>query len=513
MKNKDILLDVIGDTDEKLVPDLTVKKNSILKRTILGGVCAAAVIAGITILPKAWNDTEITPSDNIGSKDDTGNTSSGNISNTNDTDNTPSAIISNHAMLLAAATYPEMPAYPDETAYTDWNTYETVFHEWDEARQTLRKQPDGYQDGFDTFFFNTTQTFLTGPGNENVVYSPLSLYMALGMSAEMTDGNSRQQILDVLAQKDIDTLRSHSKSIWQSTYMDDGMAKCILANSLWTNSNVNYKQDTIDRIADTYYSSVYSGDPVSDDYSNMLQNWLNEQTDGLLNDYVSDIKMDPDMVLTLASTVNYSGKWKDKFSVENTKQSIFHAAGGDIQYDYMNAERDMIYYWGDNFSSVSLPLENNGHMKLILPDEGYSPNDLLNDEQVKELMLSTWDYPNNRYMLVNMSIPKFDISSNIDLREGLNKLGITDIFDSDSSDFTPLTDSSDGIYLSKAEQDTRVMIDEEGCKASSLAIIMYAGAGIPGEQVDFILDRPFIIEIMSDTGLPLFVGIVNNPVQ
>ena len=73
------------------------------------------------------------------------------------------------------------------------------------------------------------------------------------------------------AQKDIDTLRSHSKSIWQSTYMDDGMAKCILANSLWTNSNVNYKQDTIDRIADTYYSSVYSGDPVSDDYSKAMK--------------------------------------------------------------------------------------------------------------------------------------------------------------------------------------------------------------------------------------------------
>ena len=45
--------------------------------------------------------------------------------------------------------------------------------------------------------------------------------MALGMSAEITDGNSRQQILDVLHQKDIDTLRSHSRSIWQANYMDD----------------------------------------------------------------------------------------------------------------------------------------------------------------------------------------------------------------------------------------------------------------------------------------------------
>ena len=47
MKNKDILLDVIGDTDEKLVPELTAKKkkSSIFKWTALGGVCAAVAIA------------------------------------------------------------------------------------------------------------------------------------------------------------------------------------------------------------------------------------------------------------------------------------------------------------------------------------------------------------------------------------------------------------------------------------------------------------------------------------
>ena len=487
MKNKDILLDVIGDTDEKLVPELTAKKknSSIFKWTALGGVCAAAVIACVALLPKTGGDTL----------------------------NTPTGKVDTNAMLLAAAAYPEMPMYPDETKYPDWNDYELVYNEWRKARMTLRKQPEGYQDGFDTFFLNSSQTFLTGSETDNVVYSPLSLYMALGMSAEITDGSSRQQILDVLGQGDIDTLRSHSQSIWQANYMDDGMAKCILANSLWTNSNVNYKQDTVDTLANTYYSSVYSGDPVSDDYNKMLQDWLNAQTDGLLTDYVSDIKMSPEMVLTLASTVNYSGKWNNKFLPENTEQAVFHAVGGDVECDFMNAERDMGYYWGEHFSSVSLQLENNGHMKLILPDEGYSPNDLLNDEQTRELMLSTWEYPNNKYVTVNMSVPKFDVSSNIDLRDGLNALGITDIFDAEKSDFTPLTDSTDEIFFSKVEQDTRVMIDEEGCKAASLTVMMYDGAGAPEDHAEFILDRPFIFEIMSDTGLPLFVGIVNNPIQ
>lgn len=57
MKNRDILLEVIGDTDEKLVPDLTAKKkkSSILKWATLGGMCAAAVFCAV-LLPKFNQD-------------------------------------------------------------------------------------------------------------------------------------------------------------------------------------------------------------------------------------------------------------------------------------------------------------------------------------------------------------------------------------------------------------------------------------------------------------------------
>lgn len=68
MKNKDILLDVIGDTDEKLVPELTAKKkkSSIFRWTVLGGVCAAAVIACVIALPKMnKSNSNISPYDNL----------------------------------------------------------------------------------------------------------------------------------------------------------------------------------------------------------------------------------------------------------------------------------------------------------------------------------------------------------------------------------------------------------------------------------------------------------------
>ncbi|MBR4761015.1 MAG: hypothetical protein IK086_00065 [Clostridia bacterium] len=487
MKNSDILLDAIGNTDEKLIPqpDKKRKRRSALRLSVIGGACAAAIIALIIALP--W----------VQSKKAT----------------IPHSGTDGSAMLLAKAVYPQMPEYPDETKYSDWDAFESAYSEWTNARMTLRKQSDDYKESYGKFFLNSMRTFLNKSDGGNTVYSPLSLYMALGMSAEITGGNSRQQILNALAQSDIDTMRSHAKSIWQANYMNDGMAKCVIANSLWTNNNFAYNQNTVNTVSDTYYSSVFSGDPATEQYNKLLRDWLNEQTDGLLTDYVSGIKMNPMTVLAIASTVNYSGKWNSQFSSENTEISVFHTPGGDVECDFLNAERIMEYYYGDHFSSISLGLENNGHMKLILPDEGYTPYDLLNDRQVEELLLSEYGYKNSKFATVNISIPKFDVSSSIDLRDGLDALGIKDVFDAEKSDFAPLTDVTDNIRLTKAEQDTRVIIDEEGCKASSMTIMMCDGTAMPEDYAQFILNRPFIFEIMSETGSPLFIGVVNNPVK
>ena len=327
MKNRQILLDVIGDTDEKLIPELSPKRktNRILQWAAVGGVCAAAVIACAIVLPKTLRDN-------------------------------PSYIVSDKATVLAAAEYPEMPAYPDQTiADTDWDAYASAEKEWSEAQLSLRKQPEGYQDGFNDFFLSSTGVFLNKNSADNQAYSPLSLFMALGMSAEITDGNSRQQILDALHQSNIKTLRSHSKSIWQANYADDGLTKCVLANSLWTNNRMRYHKDTVSRVADTYYASAFSGEPGSDEYNKMLQTWISQQTDGLLDDYASNVRMNPRMVLTLASTVNYSGKWIDPFMSQNTKKSTFHAASGDMKCDFMNAFQMAEYNWGDHFFFFFLP--------------------------------------------------------------------------------------------------------------------------------------------------------------
>ncbi len=417
------------------------------------------------------------------------------------------------AKLIAKAEYPEVPPYPEDN-YSDWDEYDRKYKAWADTLSKLRNQPEGYTDGTDKFFTSSIKTILAGNGG-NRVYSPLSLFMALGMSAEITDGNTRKQILDLLGQDSIESLRSHANSIWLANYMDDGMAKCVLANSVWLNNNISYSQDVMNRLCIDYYASSYSGEPGNEEYNKLFQDWLNEQTDGLLENYVENIRLDPEMVMTLVSTVDYAGKWIYPFSADNTKSGTFHSPGGDVTCDFMNKEFDQSYFWGEKFSSIMMNLENNGAMKLILPDEGITPEELLNDDETIEfLMTKNYDWKNNKYCMVNMSVPKFDVSSEIDLVEQMNKLGVTDISDGSVSDFSPLSpDGGSGVFLSKATQAARVEIDEEGCRAAALTVMEYCGAAMPDGKADFILDRPFIFEITGTTGLPLFVGIVNNPVQ
>ena len=116
-------------------------------------------------------------------------------------------------------------------------------------------------------------------------------------------------------------------------------------------------------------------------------------------------------------------------------------------------------------------------------------------------------------MLIHLSMPKFDVSSEFDLRETLTSLGVTDVFDPFASDFSPMTDDVDLVYLSKAQHDVRVAVDEEGVEAAAFTVMAMSGAGAPPdelEEIDFTVDRPFLFVIMSSDNLPLFAGVVNR---
>ncbi|MBP5733437.1 MAG: serpin family protein, partial [Lachnospiraceae bacterium] len=101
-----------------------------------------------------------------------------------------------------------------------------------------------------------------------------------------------------------------------------------------------------------------------------------------------------------------------------------------------------------------------GSMIFILPDEGVSVYDLLSDKQVMEYLEKGYDYENKKGVILDIAIPRFDVSSDSDLSEGLKKLGVTDAFNRSKADFSPVSDESDGIWVNKVEHGVRVITDE-----------------------------------------------------
>lgn len=492
MKNKD-LLNAIGNAKDEYILEAQPKmKKAKIKRHRFAAAVAAvlviAIIGGIWVYPG-------------GSEEPNGG-----------------LFPSLRAYAIAEPVYPEMAQYPDESKYiSDDDTYDYIgfdeaYDKWMESKSLQRNQYEGFNEGLDEFFAETIERLLTDTRGENKVYSPINLYMALGMLAEITDNNSRKQILDLLGYDSIEECRKQAKAIWNANYCDDGAVKSVLASSIWLNEDIQFKQNTLDTLAENYYSSAYQGEMGTEEYDKAMQEWINAQTGDLLGDYSSDIKTDPETVAALIATLYFRAKWTNDFNADNTVKEAFHSPDGDITCDFMKqTTTDNYYYWGEKYTAVSKQLNGAGAMWFILPDEGVSTDELLKNEDAMEFILSDGDSENKKHVTINMSVPKFDVSSNTDLTESFKALGITDVFDDSKSDYTPLCDG-DAMYLSKANHAARVVIDEEGCTAAAYtAMILNGTGGPPDEEVDFILNRPFIFVITGGGGLPLFVGVVNQP--
>ena len=133
--------------------------------------------------------------------------------------------------------------------------------------------------------------------------------------------------------------------------------------------------------------------------------------------------------------------------------------------------------------------------------------------EAAEFLLAGRDWEQSKRLIVNQALPKFDIAGEADLMEGLRALGVTDVFDSGRADFSPMTEASEGIYVSQVKHAARVAIDEEGVTAAAYTVMDAAGSDMPPEEeVDFVADRPFLFAVTGPSGQLLFAGVVNQPV-
>lgn len=413
--------------------------------------------------------------------------------------------------LVAEPVYPKLYLSPNYADYSDYNQYYADLAEWNKHQRELYDQPQGYADSLDRFFETSIPEFLSGEGNRT--YSPLNVYLAMAMLAQTTGGNSRQQILDLFGVDSIEALQEQAGHVWKAHYRGDGQCTTLLANSLWLDNYFPYKEATVQTLAQHYYASVFHSDLGTEESDQLLRHWLNSQTGGLLEEQAIDLSLDPTTVFALASTCHFTAGWGSEFSTDKTADSIFHCKDMDLTTPFMNTTFTAgIYYWGTDFGAVRLALNGGNAMWLILPDEGKTVEDVLQSNEYWEMTQNRWTWENQKELKIHLSLPKFDVSSQSDLIEGMMNLGITDVFGK-NADFSPISDM-DSIYVGQIDHAARVAIDEEGVIAASYTVIDMPVEGIPQfpeEEIDFTLDRPFLFLVTSQDNLPLFTGVVEQP--
>lgn len=419
----------------------------------------------------------------------------------------------NKEYIISETTYPKMSKYPIQSKNNNFGDekFDKVYEVWKEDLAKQRKQDFDYKTGMNNFFEKSIPIYLHNSKGKNKVYSPLNVYMALSMLAEITDKNSRSQVMSLLGEKDIDFLRKRATAIWNAHYLNDGVSSSVLANSIWLNKNIEFDKKSLNGLSKNYKTSSYSGEMGTNEFNVALHSWINKQTGSLLEKQVGNLEFSKETIMALVSTIYFKDKWENEFLKANTVKGLFDAENTKQKCEYMKKSGRGNYYYSDKFSAISKKFQANSKMWFILPDKKVSVDELIKDEKTIDFIVLNGKDFDNKFVRINRTIPKFDIVSTLNLVDGLKFLGIKDVFDVSKSDFSPILKKYEDIFLDKVEHSARVKIDEEGCEAAAYTVMMMMGTSMPPkEEIDFKLDRPFIFAITGHDGLVLFVGIVNK---
>ena len=361
-------------------------------------------------------------------------------------------------------------------------------------------------------FYQAIQPF--APAGQNLMVSPLSISMALGMARNGAAGSTLDSMTRTLGCSGMaDTAINGSYKYILSTFTGlDPSVKVMIANSIWYRNTFPVLPSFLSVSRDYFSASVTPldfNDPAS---VPIINNWVSVKTNNLIPKIIENIS--PDMVMYLINAVYFKGSWRSQFDKSKTAPKPFTLADGSvIQAPAMIQQSHFNYFQGDGFQAVELPYnQGNYNMIVLLPSAGSSPSFVAS--QLSQEKWLQWS-KNFASTDVVMQLPKFkygyDEQSMLPI---LKAMGMGIAFDDQRADFTRIN-ANGGLYISEVKHKTFIETNEEGTEAAAVTSvgISTTSAG-PGGTVYFTVDRPFLYFISEKaTGTILFIGTVMNPVN
>lgn len=346
--------------------------------------------------------------------------------------------------------------------------------------------------------------------DDNFVVSPLSLSMALAMTWNGADGETKQAMQKVLRLDGYsdEEVNEYYKKLREALLKTDPSTKLAIANSIWTNKNVVIDSDFIKVNQDYFNSVVKSVDFADSKTVNELNQWAAENTNNLI-DHVID-ETDPMALMYLMNAIYFKGVWTSEFDAKNTtKKPFFYMNGKSKNVDMMHQKTDFNYTENQLLQMVELPYGNQAFsMLVLLPKEGKMLADIISDLQKGD----SWTALASglRKSDVDLYLPKFKTEYSKRLNDALINMGMGIAFDPSRADFSRMSDHD--AFISFVDQFTYISTDEVGTEAAAVTVVGIEFTSYqPPRTVTFNANRPFIYIIQENsTGSILFMGAVKD---
>ena len=356
-------------------------------------------------------------------------------------------------------------------------------------------------------------------GEGNFAVSPVSVYMALALAAESSNGNTRAELLNALGVTREALLNDLGK-LYASLMREYTGGMSEVTNSVWLDAAVDFDQNTLNTLANKYYCYSYSADFKGDnEKANIaIKNFVKERTRKLID---TDFNFDTSTAFVLLNTLYLKDVWntlgKD-LEVTGEKYS-FDTGSGTVNKNFLRG-----YYSGGRayesevYRSFYSATANGYKLKFIVPKDGHSLAEAFTAENIAEAG-SNKDYNgvddvNKVRYYTRCVFPEFGGGYDANVANVLKTgFGIRDLFDASACDLGALV-KGDGIYCSELRHVTELNVDRKGIEGAAVTVVPGDMSADPGEYKevyeDFVVDRAFGFVILDPYGTTLFAGTVRT---
>ncbi|KAJ1070739.1 hypothetical protein K5549_003718 [Capra hircus] len=359
--------------------------------------------------------------------------------------------------------------------------------------------------------------------DENILFSPLSVTLAMGMLELGAQGSTLKEIRHSMG---YDSLRngeefSFLKDLSHMVTAEDSQYVMKIANSLFVQNGFHISEEFLQLIK-KYFNAEINHVDFSQNVAvaNYINKWVENNTNSLLKDLVSPRDFDAVTHLALINAVYFKGSWKSQFRPENTRTFSFTKDDeSEVQIPMMYQQGEFYYgefsdgsnEAGGIYQVLEIPYEGDVISMMLVLSRQEVPLATL-EPLVKAQLIEEWANSVKKQK-VEVYLPRFTVEQEIDLKDVLKALGVTEVFIKNAN-LTALSADNKEIFLSKAIHKCFIEVNEEGSEAAAASGAKHAIQNFKMAVLypQVIVDHPFFFLIRNRrTGTILFMGRVMHP--